>query len=241
MTAAVRPDRHPQDWYVEQAWTVRALMQMVAFDPQDLIWDPCCGLGTIPCVFAAEGFTALGTDLVDRWPVNAARHQFMGEHDFLGDQMHMLEQTGSEHLARLHIIFNPPYGYKPDIAERCVRRALTISSGLVCALLPIRWRASEKRYGLFAQEYPPQLILEFCDRPSMPPGNALDYRDPETGKLTAWKRGKTDYAWYVWNARTGGSDTITRIIPPRTAAQKLIDRDFDLRRVGVLPPLEFAA
>lgn len=233
-------ERHPQDWYVEQTWTVRALMQMVDFDPQDLVWDPCCGLGTIPRAFAGEGFTALGTDLVDRWQAEA-RHQFMGEHDFLGQQMHMLEQTASEHLCRLNIVFNPPYGCEADIAERCVRRALTIASGMVCALLPIRWRASEKRYPLFAEQHPPRFILEFCDRPSMPPGDALAHRDPATGKLTAWKRGKTDYAWYVWDTRQPATDTITRIIPPRTAAQKRIDRDFDLRRVGVRAQLEMAA
>lgn len=236
MTAADRPDRHPQDWYVEQTWTGRALLEMVAFDSDATIWDPCCGLGTIPRTFADAGFTVVGTDLVDRWLAWEPRHLFMGEHDFLGDQVHMMER-----MARLNIVFNPPYGCAPDIAERCVRRALTIASGMVCALLLIRWRASEKRYPLFAQEYPPSLILEFCDRPSMPPGDALAHRDPATGKLTAWKRGKTDYAWYVWDTRVRPTDTLTRIIPPRTAAQKLRDRESDLIRVGVLPQQELAA
>ncbi|QNG47391.1 TRM11 family methyltransferase [Sphingobium yanoikuyae] len=230
------PDRHPQDWYVEQTWTVRALMQVVEFDRHATIWDPCCGLGTIPRAFADAGFAAQGTDLVDRWLAWELRHLFMGEHDFLGQQVHLMER-----MARLNIVFNPPYGYKKDIAERCVRRALMLADGLVCALLPIRWRASEKRYPLFAEQHPPRFILEFCDRPSMPPGDALANRDPATGKLTAWKRGKTDYAWYVWDTRQPATDTITRIIPPRTAEQKKIDRDFDLRRVGVLPQLEMAA
>ncbi|WP_278392054.1 hypothetical protein [Sphingobium yanoikuyae] len=235
MSAADRPDRHPQDWYVEQTWTIRALMQMVDFDQHATIWDPCCGLGTIPTAFSVAGFNAVGTDLVDRWS-NDPRRLFMGEHDFLGQQVHLMER-----MARLNIVSNPPYGYAPDIAERCVRRALMMADGFVCALLPIRWRASEKRYPLFAEQHPPRFILEFCDRPSMPPGDALGHRDPASGKLTAWKRGKTDYAWYVWDTRTPTRDTITRIIPPRTAEQKKIDRDFDLRRVGVLPQLELAA
>lgn len=237
MTPAVRPDRHPQDWYVEQTWTARALMAMLPFDRNYLVYDPCCGLGTIPMAFAAAGYDAAGTDLVDRWAdqTMGMPHLFMGEHDMLGDQRHMLENW-----ALLSIVFNPPYSYQDDIAERCVRRALAVASGRVCALLPIRWRASEKRYAFF-QQFPPLQILEFCDRPSMPPGTALHHRDADTGALTAWKRGKTDYAWYVWDKHFPKPDTITRIIPPRTAAQKRIDRDFDLRRVGAIPQMEKAA
>lgn len=231
MTAAPRPERHPQDWYVEQTWTVRALMQMVKFDRDYAVWDPCCGLGTIPSTFRAAGFDVVGTDLVDRWLPTEPRHLFMGEHDFLGEQRHMMESW-----ALLSVVFNPPYGYAPDVAERCVRRALSVASGKVAALLPSSWAASEKRYPFF-QQFPPMFKLEFCDRPSMPPGNALHQRN-EKGKLTAWKRGMTDYAWFVWDRHNPKPDTITRIIPPRTAAQKIADRDFDLRRVGVLPPLE---
>lgn len=233
MTAA-RPERHPQDWYVEQTWTVSALMQMVAFDREYLIWDACCGLGTIPCAFAAAGFDAMGTDLVNRWLPTAPAHLFLGQHDFLGDQTCMLEQW-----AKLSIVFNIPYGCEKGIAERFVRRALSIANGLVCALVPLRWRACESRYDFF-QQYPPNLKLEFADRPSMPPGTTLGAVD-DKGKLTAWRRGTIDYMWLIWDVANPAADTITRIIPPRTAAQKLIDRDFDLRRVGALPPLELAA
>lgn len=237
MTAASpRPDRHPQDWYVEPSWTVRTLLHETQLDRKYTVWDPCCGLGTVPCALAAEGFTTVGTDLVDRWLPTEPPHLFMGEHDFLGDQTHL-----AEFWPLLSIVFNPPYSYEDDIAERCVRRALSLASGKVCALLPIRWRASEKRYGFLREEFPPLEILEFCDRPSMPPGTALHERDPVTGKLTAWRRGKTDYAWYVWDRHIPKPTTITRLIAPRTPAQKLIDRDFDLRRVGALPQLEMVA
>lgn len=227
-----RPERHPQDWYVEQTWTVHALMQMVMFDSDYLIWDPCCGLGTIPSAFAAHGFDAIGTDLVNRWLPTAPAHLFLGQHDFLGDQTCMLE-----HWAKLSIVANIPYGCAPGIAERFVRRALTIANGLVCILVPLRWRACEGRFAFF-QEYPPKLKLEFPDRPSMPPGNKLDAVHPKTGKLTAWKRGQIDYMWLVWDVKHPTAETITRIIPPRAPAQKIADRDFDLRRVGVLPPLD---
>jgi hypothetical protein len=234
MSAAARPERHPQDWYVEQTWTVDALMQMVAFDRDYLVWDACCGLGTIPCAFAAAGFDAMGTDLVNRWLPTAPAHLFLGQHDFLGDQTCMLE-----HWAKLSIVFNIPYGCAPGIAERFVRRALSIANGLVCALVPLRWRACESRYDFF-QQFPPNLKLEFADRPSMPPGTTLGAVD-DKGKLTAWKRGTIDYMWLVWDVANPAADTITRIIPPRSAAQKIVDRQFDLRRVGALPPLELAA
>lgn len=231
MTAAPRRERHPQDWYVEQTWTVRALMAMIDFDRDTLIWDPCCGLGTIPSAFAEAGYDAVGTDLIDRWLATQPRHLFMGEHDLLGEQVHLLENWAS-----VSIVFNPPYGYQLDVAERCVRRALSAATDKVCALLPIGWRASEKRFAFF-QEFPPALKLEFCDRPSMPQGTSLHNRD-DKGKLTAWRRGSADYAWFVWDLRARPADTITRIIPPRTPAQKVADRAFDLRRVGVLPPLD---
>ncbi|BAV64788.1 TRM11 family methyltransferase [Sphingobium cloacae] len=236
--ATPRPDRHPQDWYVEPTWTVRALMQMIALDRDYTIWDPCCGLGTIPCALAAAGFTVAGTDLTDRWSAQTLGlpHLFLGEHDFLGAQRHMVE-----FWPLLSVIFNPPYSYEDDIAERCVRQALKVASGMVCALLPIRWRASEKRFGFLQEEFPPLEILEFCDRPSMPPGTALHDRDEKTGQLIAWKRGKTDYAWYVWDRHRPRPDTRSRLIPPRTRAQKIADRDHDLRRVGALPQLELAA
>ncbi|MFC3442579.1 hypothetical protein ACFOKF_15495 [Sphingobium rhizovicinum] len=233
MTASPRPDRHPEDWYVEQSWTVEALMQMVAFDrdPDHVVWDPCCGLGTIPCAFAGNGFVTTGTDLVNRWLPSAPKHLFLGEHDFLGDQRHTME-----YWPNLSIVANIPYGCAQGIAERFVRRALSLASRKVCILVPLRWRACEGRYDFF-QQFPPNLKLEFCDRPSMPPGTELGATDAK-GKMTAWKRGTIDYMWLVWDITDPATDTITRIIPPRTAAQKLIDRDFDLRRVGVLPPLQ---
>lgn len=231
MTAAAR---HPQDWYVEQSWTSRALMQMVPFDRDYAVWDPCCGLGTIPAAFAEAGYQAVGTDLVDRWSAQTLGlpHLFLGEHDFLGSQVHMMERW-----PLLSIVFNPPYGCDDDIAERCIRRALSLASGKVCALLPIRWRAAEKRFDFLDREYRPLAILEFCDRPSMPPGTALHQRD-DRGQPTAWRRGTIDYAWYVWDRHYPRPDTVSRLIPPRSAEQKRIDRDADLRRVGVLPPLQ---
>lgn len=233
LASGKRPDRHPLDWYVEQAWTARALIEHVDFDREHTVWDPCCGLGTIPATFARAGFKAAGTDIADRW-MPWEMPLFLGEHDFLGSQVHLMENWH-----RLDLVFNPPFSCTEDIAEKFVRKALaTTHTGKVCALLPLKWRASEKRYAFF-EEFPPEMLV-FCDRPSMPPGVALDQRDAR-GELTAWKRGKVDYAWYHWDRAAPLAAGITRSIKPRTAAQKRADRIMDLRRVRVLPELEEAA
>lgn len=234
LASGSKPDRHPQDWYVEQSWTARALIEHVDFDRDHTIWDPCCGLGTIPVTFAHAGFKAAGTDLFDRW-MPWELPLFLGEHDFLGSQVHLMENWH-----KLNLVFNPPFSYIEDIAERFVRKALaTTHVGKVCALLPLKWRASEKRHAFF-EEFPSEMLI-FGDRPSMPPGTGLDQRDKKTGALTAWKRGKVDYAWYVWDRAAPLSIGTHRSIKPRTAAQKLADRLDDLRRVRVLPDLEEAA
>lgn len=225
--------RHPQDWYVEQAWVVRALMSVVEFHPDYVVYDPACGLGTIPGVFAAAGIQAGGTDLIYR---GCRADLFHGEHDFLGDQVHILERW-----PLLTIVCNPPFSYRDGIAEAFVRRSLKAARGKVCMLLPLKWRASEGRHALF-EEYPADIHV-LADRPSMPPGDKLDQRDAK-GNLTAWKRGKVDYAWFVWERHrpngTGGAGLV-RGIAPRSPEKKRIDRDEDLRRVGLIPQLAEAA
>ena len=125
-------ERHPQDWYIEQLWTVRALMAHVRFDRAYTVLDPTCGAGTVPTAFQRAGFKAFGMDMVDRWaqvqrlyPFAGPRpFNFLGEHDWLGDQRHMIE---SEPL--LSVVFNPPYSCTADIADRCIRKALSVAHG----------------------------------------------------------------------------------------------------------------
>lgn len=232
LSSGAKADRHPHDWYVEQLWVVRALMAHIEFDHDMAIWDPACGLGTIPEAFTAAGYMCQGTDIAYRGLRDVL---WFGQHDFLGDQVHMME-----HWSLLgSIVSNPPFSYREDIAEKFVRRALILARDYVAMLLPLKWRASEKRFQFF-EDHPPAQILVFCDRPSMPPGDKLDALD-EKGRHTAWARGKVDYAWFIWTPRQPATPTIIRSIKPRAAAQKRADRAEDLRRVGVLPPQEIAA
>jgi len=196
-------ERHPFDWYVEPAWTVAALIAHVPFDRDEVIYDPACGRGTIPLGFRMAGFRrTLGTDIVDRGWLDAQRPV-----DFLEP---VLFQCGPH----LSIVCNPPYSYKKGIAEAFVSKALASATRLVCMLLPVKWLASEGRHRLFSDHAPSEILI-FCERPSMPPGELVE----QLGQK-AWKRGKVDYCWIVWDVREPFAETRTRWIAPRPKAER---------------------
>lgn len=216
--------RHPWDWYVEEKWVTHRLLDMISLESDVTYLDPCCGQLHIPEALTERGFNAYGTDLFDR----AAGHRlFMGEHDLLGDQRHLLEAGGG-----LSIVFNPPFSFQNGrlvrgLAEKCIRRAMSIASHKVCALLPLKWLASEGRYRLFTDETPIGVWI-LCERLSMPPGNIIEQLGDN-----AYDHGKIDYMWVVWDKRRapmtdfqGRPFAPTFWIPPRekiagTAERKL--------------------
>jgi hypothetical protein len=183
--------RHPWDWYVEEQWVTHRLVDVVDLEPDVTYLDPFCGRLHIPQALSDRGFTHVyGTDLFARNPGNRL---FLGEHDFLGDQRHLLEASD-----RLSIIMNPPFSYQDGrlvrgLAEKCIRQALAIATHKVCALLPLKWLASEGRYRLFTDETPIGVWI-LCERPSMPPGNMIE----QLG-ANAYAHGKIDYIWVVWD------------------------------------------
>jgi len=209
-------ERHPWDWYVEQAWVTHRLIDTLQLEHDVNYIDPCCGLCTIPQALADRGFTAFGTDKFRR----IDSPLFLNEHDFLGDQQLMVELWHP-----LSIVMNPPFSFQDGkmvrgLAERFVRKAMSIATHKVCALLPIKWIASEGRADFFMR-FPPKIYV-LSERPSMPPGDKID----ELGK-DAWKRGKVDYAWYVWDLQAPRLPYApTFWIPPRpklTAALQLAE------------------
>lgn len=136
-------ERDVNDWYVEPDWCVFALRNRVDFN--GLVYDPCCGMGTIPKVM--RGF---GADLVDRGFGYQVR-------DFMQD-------------TRIYdnIVTNPPYGIAQDIIEK----ALGNARYKVAALVQTKFLSSQKRHGLFMRRETEQVIM-FSRRPSMPPGEEL--------------------------------------------------------------------
>lgn len=187
-----KPPRHPWDWYVEEKWVTHRLCDFVSLEPDVTYLDPFCGQCNIPDALGERGLQAFGTDLFQR----TDSHRFMGVHDFLGDQIHLLEASSA-----LSIVMNCPYSYQDGtlvrgLAERCIRAALAIATHKVAVLLPIKWLASKGRFDLFSEHSPSGGIHILCERPSMPPGDKIE----ELGK-DAFAHGKQDYMWVVWDRR----------------------------------------
>jgi hypothetical protein len=143
-------DRHTDDWYVEPARAICALLDVETFS--GAIWDPACGGGNIPEACKARGYQTFATDLVDRGYGE-------GGVDFLATDWQN---------APPNVVSNPPFG----IAVQFVRRALTFATGKVCVLQRTTWLEGERRYQeLFARGTLARL-WQFRSRISMPPGDA---------------------------------------------------------------------
>ncbi|MBX9859028.1 MAG: hypothetical protein K2Y20_05470 [Sphingomonas sp.] len=202
-------DRHPWDWYVEQPWVTHRLIDVLPLERDVQYLDPACGGCNIPQALTDRGFRALGTDRERR----TDSPLFFAEHDWLGPQALLIEQ-----LRPLSIVMNPPFSYQDGrlvrgLAEAFVRKALAIATHKVCALLPLKWMASQQRCALF-REFPPAIYV-LAERPSMPPGDKIAAMGDR-----AWAHGKVDYAWFVWDHHAPARDFArTYWIPPRDRAQ----------------------
>lgn len=181
--AAFAQARNDRDWYVEPESCVRQLFQACNF--QGLIHDPCCGQGTIPKVAADFGYTATGSDIINRQP----NCFWLGPIDFLGDTQE-----------RDNIVSNPPF----NLAEHMWVRACTVARYKVAFVLRITFLNGQGRANrLFSDtRYRPTEVLVLSQRPSMPPG----------GKNIPAKGGTTDYAWFTRNRVDAGLDTRLRWI-----------------------------
>lgn len=204
--------RHPLDWYVEEEWVTEQMIRAVGFRDElaggQAIWDPACGFGHIGLAFEGWGFggRVILSDVVRNVKADAFAEPFT----FFAANFLEVEQAP----ARCSIVFNPPYSYQPGIAEAFVRHALQLvrecGGRRVCALLPIKWLATQRRYKLFT-EHPPLAVLHLTQRPSMPPGDRI----AEMGRR-AFNGGMVDYCWIVWDAErpTAPGETRTVWLPP---------------------------
>ena len=178
-------DEH--DFYIEPSWCVDALLDHVTF--HGAIYDPACGVGTIPEACKARGLMASGCDIVNRGychnhPEGPDGFYLGGLEPFCAD---FLTDRFVEKWQPPNIVCNPPYHKK--MAEAFCRRAMEVSYGKVAMLVGSNFLNSVGRYPLFA-DTPPILILHLSRRPSMPPGWKPDVK--ATG-------GKRDYCWVVWD------------------------------------------
>lgn len=138
-------DRAAEDWYVEPASVVDALLDVERFDGVSL--DPACGGGNVPRQFHARGLACFGSDITDRGYglVNT---------DFF--------DRGEEYD---NIVSNPPYG----IIERFIDHALALTTGKVAILARLAFLEGQKRRPMFLNT-PLARVWVSSRRVSMPPG-----------------------------------------------------------------------
>ncbi len=220
--------RHPYDWYVEEQWVTRQLIEAlggfrVAFDNDETIWDPACGLGNVGAAFGElAAFSSryhrrrlMLSDIVRR--IDLDQFENVRFEYFTADF-----EEESAAWAKCSIVCNPPYSYCKGhgdyagllISEAFARHAIKLvtecGGTYVCMVLPVKWLGSQGRYRLFT-EFPPAAVMHLTQRPSMPPGDRI----AEMGNR-AFQGGMVDYCWIVWDVRrpTAPGETRTIWLPP---------------------------
>lgn len=198
---------HPLDWYVEQGWEWEQVVAEIGLEAEILggaaIWDPACGFGHSISRLQGMGFRGptLLSDLVD----NVARDDFDTPPEFHSwDFLELYEPP----FDRCSIFCNPPYSYKKGILEAFVRQALRLATHRVVILAPLKWLAAGRgRAPLFRRDHPPQSILYFTTRPSMPPGDRIHLMGGR-----AYRGGMIDYVALVWDVRAPTAPGETRSV-----------------------------
>lgn len=207
--------KSPFDWYVEQPWVTEALI--AAEERADIsvlnwgtIWDPACGMGNVLKTCSFFGAHIHATDIKFRG--FAAKGLFY-ELDFVGN-LDFVRSAAPK--GRYSIISNTPYSYEKGILEAFIRRAMELDAEKVAYLMPIARQAGENRQRLF-EDFPPARIYVLSERPSMPPGTQIEALGDK-----AYRRGKIDFMWVVWDCRnpTPVGETRWRTIPVRDKAAK---------------------
>lgn len=142
-------ERNADDWYVEPASVVDALLDVELFIGRT--WDPACGGGNIPMRFITRGLDATGSDIRDRgWGETPV--------DFLA--------SDNRHSAT-NIASNPPYG----ILQEWVDHARAIVPGKVAILARLAFLEGQKRRDWFKNAGLARVWVS-SKRVSMPPGGS---------------------------------------------------------------------
>ncbi len=173
------------EFYVEPAWIVEAIYDAEGFAGS--VWDPACGIGTIPKVFLERGHCIFASDLVNRG-YTASCFDFLEHPKYPQDAEDVFD----------NIVCNPPY----ELAVPFVRKALEIAKSKVAMLVNTDFLYSQDRYSFF-METRPYCVYYSSRRPSMPPGEAY-----LNGEIKA-SNGKRNYCWIVWHVGYRG-ETLSR-------------------------------
>lgn len=178
-------------WYIEPSWCTDLLADQVQLER---VWDPACGVGTIPLTLIKRGIDAVGSDIAVR-PDHQAAVRVNGRWNFWPDPIDFLTCADPEPKQWTDVVTNPPF----SLAEQFIRRAIELRARKIAVLVRLDFLGAQKRHKFFT-DLPPSYVLILSRRPSMPPGELLT-----RGEVTA-KGGQTDYCWLVWDAFIRGPD-----------------------------------
>jgi len=160
-------EREQHEHYVEPFWCSERLFEEEDFAGE--IYDPCCGFGRIVMGARKAGFTAYGSDLVDRGFVGSKAYV-----DFLHSDFDDVD----------NIVCNPPFEVVPDFAAHALANTLR----KVAMIFPTaRLNAAHWLRGT-----PLARVWLMTPRPSMPPGHTITAGQKPGG-------GKMDFCWLVWS------------------------------------------
>jgi hypothetical protein len=138
-------ERAAHDLYVEPSWCSARLFAVEQFP--GVIWDGCCGSGTIPEAATAAGLASYASDIAD----------------------HGYGQRFSDFLTRpalpysvFSVVTNPPYA----IAREIVERALELGAVKVAIFFPVARMNAAWRW---LESLPLARLYLLTPRPSVPP------------------------------------------------------------------------
>jgi hypothetical protein len=158
-------NREKDDFNITPPAATEGLLEVEEFD--GAIWECACGIGAISKVLEAQGHDVVSTDLVDRGYGE-------GRIDFLLEWQPRAP----------NIVTNPPY----KIFEPFLKNALTLYSGKLALLLPLRYLAGVKR-GEIYKASPPARCWIFSAR-------IKDFH--RAGWTPTGNGGMIDFMWMVW-------------------------------------------
>ena len=133
------------EWYVEPEWVSARLFQEETFSGN--IYDPCCGMGRIVVSALKSGYSAYGSDIVNRGWDAVPR-------DFL--------QQSAQHD---NIVTNPPF----DKIRAVTEHALRLARRKVAVIMPTA-RLNAARWLIGSNL---ETVWLLTPRPSMPPGHHI--------------------------------------------------------------------
>lgn len=159
--------RPADDFYQTPIEAIRPLLAAEKFSRW--VWDPACGSGTICKALIAEGYRAIGSNLIDRG------YGLIG-YDFLKTTF----------LRAPTIFCNPPF----HLSNQFLAHALSLDPECVVMLLPTARLEGQERWQHIYRRTPPAHVYQFVNRVIFYAGDTPVEEQP------GWS--DTAFAWFVW-------------------------------------------